>query len=167
MYSSPSSPCYQQTSRNHIFSSFPNPAICPITSSKPHRLLLANPQNFSNSKTFSTLWKCVGCVWVQISSQGISMGEGSRRYYHDFSLRMSSSLSKRMGVCVVENLSIVFLSKWSLILLWVIRVYIVWVKGKKVTLKKSSKKNVSRVFRRKALPASLEWLFSFWYVFLM
>ena len=47
----------------------------------------------------------------------MSMGEGRRRYYNDFSLRMSSSLSKRMGVCVVENLSIVFLSKWSLILL--------------------------------------------------
>ena len=153
MYSSPSSPCYQRTSRNHIFSSFPNPAICPITSSKPHRLLLANPQSFSNSKTFSTLWKCVNCIWIQISSQGMSMGEGRRRYYNDFSLRMSSSLSKRMGVCVVENLSIVFLSKWSLILLWVIRIYIVWVNGKKVTLKKSSRQNVSWVFRRKALPA--------------
>ena len=40
-----------------------------------------------------------------------------------------------MGVCVVENLSRVFLSELSLILLWVMRVYIVWVKGKKVTLK--------------------------------
>ena len=42
-----------------------------------------------------------------------------------------------MGVlcCVVENLSRVFLSEWPLILLWVIRVYILWVKGKKVTLK--------------------------------
>ena len=37
--------------------------------------------------------------------------------------------------CVVENLSRVFLSKWHLILLWVIKVCIVWVKGKKVTLK--------------------------------
>ena len=40
-----------------------------------------------------------------------------------------------MGVCVVENLSRVFLSEWSPLLLWVMRVYIVWVKGKKVTLK--------------------------------
>ena len=40
-----------------------------------------------------------------------------------------------MGVSVVENLSRVFLSEWSHILLWVMRVYIVWVKGKKVTLK--------------------------------
>ena len=152
MYSSPSSSYYQRTSRNHIFSNFPNPAIPPITSTKPHWLLLANPQNFSNSKTFSTLWKCVGCVWVQISSQGMSMGEGRRRCYNDFSLKMSSSLSKRMDVCVVENLSMVFLSKWSLILLWEIRVYILWVKGKKVTLKKSSKQNVSQVFCRKTLP---------------
>ena len=38
------------------------------------------------------------------------MGEGRRRGYNDFSLRMSSSLSKRW-VCVVENLSRVFLSE--------------------------------------------------------
>ena len=43
-----------------------------------------------------------------------------------------------MGVCVVENLFRVFLSQWARILLWVIRVYIVWVKGKKVTLKNPS-----------------------------
>ena len=40
-----------------------------------------------------------------------------------------------MGMCVVENLSRVFLFKWPLILLWIIRLYIVWVKGKKVILK--------------------------------
>ena len=40
-----------------------------------------------------------------------------------------------MGACVVENLSRVFLFEWPLLLLWVMRVYIVWVKGKKVTLK--------------------------------
>ena len=40
-----------------------------------------------------------------------------------------------MGVCVVENLSRIFLSEWHLLHLWVMRVYIVWVKGKKVTLK--------------------------------
>ena len=40
-----------------------------------------------------------------------------------------------MGVCVVKNLSRVFLSEWPQLHLWVMRVYIVWVKGKKVTLK--------------------------------
>ena len=48
-----------------------------------------------------------------------------------------------MGVCVVENLSRVFLSEWSLHNLWVMRVYIVWVKGKKVTFKNLS----GRMFR--------------------
>ena len=38
-------------------------------------------------------------------------------------------------MCVVENLSRVFLSGWPPLLLWVMRVYIVWVKSKKVTLK--------------------------------
>ena len=40
-----------------------------------------------------------------------------------------------MGVCVVKNLSRVFLSEWPLLHLWVMRVYIVWVKGKKVIIK--------------------------------
>ena len=71
------------------------------------------------------------CIWVQISSQGMIMGEGRRRGYNEFSLRMSSSLSKRW-VCVVENLYRVFISEWPPLHLWVIRVYIVWVKGMKV-----------------------------------
>ena len=65
----------------------------------------------------------------------MAMGEGRKRGYNDFSLRMSSSCSKRWVCCVVENLSKVSLSKWPLIILWVMRVYIVWVKDKKVTLK--------------------------------
>ena len=40
-----------------------------------------------------------------------------------------------MGVCVVENLSRVFFSEWPLIHLWVMRVYIIWVKGKEFTHK--------------------------------
>ena len=40
-----------------------------------------------------------------------------------------------MGVCVVENLSRVFLFEWPLLHLWEMRVYIVWVKDKKVTQK--------------------------------
>ena len=77
----------------------------------------------------------MGCVWVQISSQGMTMGGKRRRGYNDFSLRMHSFLYKRWVCYVVENLSRVFLSKQPLILLWVMKVYIVWVKGKKVTRK--------------------------------
>ena len=135
MYLSPPSSCYQRTSRSHVFSNFPDLAILSITSAKPHQLLLANAQNFPSSKTLSTLWICVGRVWVQISSQDMAMGNKMRRGYNDFSLRMSSSLSKRWIRCVVENLSRVFLSEWPLILLWVMGIYIVWVKGKKVTFK--------------------------------
>ena len=135
MHLSPPNSYSNKVSWNLVFSNFPNLAICPIASAKPHRLLLANPQSYPSSKTFSTLWKGVGCVWVQISSQGMTMGEGRRRGYNDFSLRMSSSLFKRMGVYVVENLSRVF-SLWmaSLQFLWIMRVYIVWVKGKKVEI---------------------------------
>ena len=48
-----------------------------------------------------------------------------------------------MGVCVVENLYRVFLFEWSFLLLWVMIVYMVWVKGKKVTLKNP----LGRIFR--------------------
>ena len=41
-------------------------------------------------------------------------------------------------MCVAENLSRVFLFEWPLYNLWVMRIYIVWVKGKKVTLKNPS-----------------------------
>ena len=46
-------------------------------------------------------------------------------------------------MCVVENLSRVFLFKWPLILLWVMRLYIVRMKGKKVTLRNP----LGRMFR--------------------
>ena len=42
----------------------------------------------------------------------MTTGEGRRRGENDFLLRMSSSLSQKMSVCVVENLSRVFLSEW-------------------------------------------------------
>ena len=49
---------------------------------------------------------------------------------------MDGALYASMNVLdVVENLSRVFLSEWPLILWWVMRVYIVWMKGKKVTFK--------------------------------
>ena len=66
----------------------------------------------------------------------MTIEEGRRIGYNDFSLRMSNSLSKRwVCVCVVENISRVFLSEWPPLHLWVMRVYIVWMKGKKVTYK--------------------------------
>ena len=142
MYLNPPSSYSNKTSWNCVLSSFPDPAIHPIASVKPHRLLLENPQSFLSTKILSTLWKCVGCVWVQISSQDMSMREGRRKGYNDFSLKMSNSLSKRW-VCLVENLSRVFLFEWPPLYLWVMRVYIVWVKGKKVTLKNP----LNRMFR--------------------
>ena len=51
----------------------------------------------------------MSCIWVQILSQGMAMGEGRRRGYNDFSLRMSNFLSKRWVYCVVESLFKVFL----------------------------------------------------------
>ena len=48
-----------------------------------------------------------------------------------------------MGMCVVENLSKVFLFEWPFLHLWVMRVYIVWVKDKEVT----HKNPLGRMFR--------------------
>ena len=105
MYLNPPSSCYQQTSRSLVFTSFPDLVICPIASAKPHRLLLANPQSF------------------------MTMGEGRRRGYNDFLLRMSSSLSKRWVCCVIKNLYRVFLFELASHTFVGMRVYIVWVKG--------------------------------------
>ena len=57
-----------------------------------------------------------------------------------------------MGVCVVENLSKVFLSEWPLILLWIMRVYKVWVKGKKVTTKNPPSRMFREYFARRPYP---------------
>ena len=38
-------------------------------------------------------------------------------------------------MCVIENLSRVFLFEWSILHFWVMRVYIIWAKGKEVTHK--------------------------------
>ena len=57
-----------------------------------------------------------------------------------------------MGVCVVENLSKGFLSEWPPLHLWVMRVYIVWVKGKKVTLKNPPGKKFYEYFTGRPYP---------------
>ena len=65
----------------------------------------------------------------------MTIREGMRRGQNDFSLRMSSSLSK-IWVCVQQKTYLgFFLQMASLQFLWVMKIYIVWVKGKKVTLK--------------------------------
>ena len=99
MYLRPPSFYSNKASRNCVLSSSPDPTIRPIASTKPHRLLLTIPQSLPNSKILSKLCIGVDCVLVQISSQSMTMREGWRRGYNDFSLRMSSSLSKRW-MCV-------------------------------------------------------------------
>ena len=56
-----------------------------------------------------------------------------------------------MGVCVVENLSRIFLSEWPHLHLWVMRVYIVFVKDKKVTHKNPPGKMFHEYLTGKAL----------------
>ena len=70
-------------------------------------------------------------------------------------------------VCVIENLSRVFLSEWHYLHLWVMRVYIVWVKGNKVSFKNPPGKMFCDYLARKPYPQdiyknnSLARLFSF------
>ena len=72
-----------------------------------------------------------------------------------------------MGVCVVENLSRVFLSEWPPLHFWVMRVYIVWVKGREVTLKNPPGRMFRDYLAERPYPRdtrendSLAWLFSF------
>ena len=92
-----------------VFSSLLDPAIHPIATTKPYRLLLAMPQSFPSSKTLSTFLIGVSCAWVQISSQSMTIEKGWKRGYNDFSLKMSSSLSKRW-VCVLQKTYLGFFS---------------------------------------------------------
>ena len=55
MYLSPPSSYSDKVSQNRVLSSSLDPAIHPIASAKPHRLLLAIPQSFPSSKKLSTL----------------------------------------------------------------------------------------------------------------
>ena len=78
---SPPSSSYQQTSPNLVFTSFPDLAIPPDCTAKPHQLDLAKIQCFAISKT--TLYTLNGCGLClgKISFQGIIMGEGRIRDY--------------------------------------------------------------------------------------
>ena len=55
IYLNPPSSYSNKASQNRVLSNFLDPAIRPIASAKPYWLLLAIPQNFPSSKTFSTL----------------------------------------------------------------------------------------------------------------
>ena len=99
LYLSPPSFYSNKASRNYVLSSFPDPA----TSSMLHLPSLTSSNASQQHQKHSLHWKGVDCVWIQISSQGMIMGEGRRRGYNDFSLRMSGSLSKRWMCCVVET----------------------------------------------------------------
>ena len=82
----------------------------------------------------------------------MTMGKGRRRGQNEFSLRMSSSLSKKW-VCVLQKTYLGFFSlNGLLILLWVVRVYIVWVRGKKVTLKNPPSKAFREYLARRPYP---------------
>ena len=152
MYLSPPSSYFNKASWNRILFNFLDPAIRLIASTKPHRPLLAILQSFPSSKTLFTLWIDVDCVWVQIYSQGMTMGEGRKRCYNDFSLRRNSSLSKRW-VCVCCKKPIWgFLSKWPFLHLLVMRVYIVWVKNKKITYKNPPSKMFHDYLAKRSYP---------------
>ena len=93
LYLSPPISYSNKASRNYVLSK----SLDPATSSMLHLPSLASSNAFQQHQKHSLHWKGVDCVWVQISSQGMIIGEGRRRGYNDFSLRMSSSLSQKDG----------------------------------------------------------------------
>ena len=58
------------------------------------------PKCFLSSKTLSTLWIGMGCVWVQTSSQDITMGEGKEKRLQGFLTKGWVALSLKDG-CIV------------------------------------------------------------------
>ena len=97
LYLSPPSSYSNKASWNRVLSSSPDPA----TSSMLHLPSLASSNASQQLQKHLLHSEKVWIVcWVQISSQCMIMGEGRRRCYNEFSLKMSSSLFKRR-VCVL------------------------------------------------------------------
>ena len=116
IYLSPPNSCYQRTSRNLIFTSYPNPAIWLIAFTKPHWLLLANPQNFPNFKTLFTLRLGVSCVVETYLGFSLWMSSltfvGNEVYIVWFRVRKSHLKSSRQNVSRVPH-EMVCLTKHS------------------------------------------------------
>ena len=75
---------------------------CPIASTKPHQLLLANSQNSPSSKTLSTLWIGVGfCLDTNLLSM-YNNGRGNEKKLQWFLTKGWVALSLKGG-CVVET----------------------------------------------------------------
>ena len=87
-----------------VFSSLLDPAIHPIATTKPYRLLLAMPQSFPSSKTLSTFLIGVSCAWVQISSQSMTIGKGWKRGQNDFSQGCVTLSLKNGCVCCRKSI---------------------------------------------------------------
>ena len=108
----PNLPTIPKPSKLLLQQGFLEPCLVQLSESRnpPDYIRQASPASFGNSpklpklqNTLYTLKMCGLCLGTNLVS----------RYDKDFSLRMSSSLSKRqVCVCVVENLSRVFLSEW-------------------------------------------------------
>ena len=83
LYLSPPSSYSNKASQNCVLSSFSDP----VTSSMLHLPSLASSNASQQHQKHLLHYKGVDCVWAQISSQGMTMGEGRRRDYNDFSIK--------------------------------------------------------------------------------
>ena len=129
MYLSLLSFYYQWTSWSYIFSSFLDPAILPDC------IRQASPASFSKSpklqklqNTLYTLNRCGLCLDTNLFSM-YDNGRGKNKRLQWFLIKGWVALSKIMGVLCCRNLSRVFSLNSLPLLLWVMRVYIVWVEG--------------------------------------
>ena len=96
LYLSPPSSYSNKASWNHVLSSSPNPA----TSSMLHLPSLVSSNASQQLQKHSLHYeRCGLCLSTNLLLR-YDNGEGWRRGYNDFSLRMSSTLSKRW-VCVL------------------------------------------------------------------
>ena len=145
MHLSPPSSYSNKASRNHVLSSFPDPAIRPIASAKAWLL----PMLPSSTKTsFDTQNGCGKCLGYQPLKN----------------LKMERQDLRKTTIDCVENfghnnLSLsrivarVFSMKSTPFRMWVMWVYIVCVETQCIIYNKLAKQNVSRVSHGKALPA--------------
>ena len=144
MHLSPPSSYSNKASRNHVLSSFPDPAIHPIVSAKAWLL----PMLPSNSKTsLDTQNGCGKCLGYQ-TLKDLEMERQELR----------KTTMDGVENCRYNNLSLskvvarVFSLKGTPLRMWVIWVYIVCVETQCIKYDKLAKQNVSWVSHEKALP---------------
>ena len=143
MHLSPPSSYLNKTSRNHVLSSYSDPAICPIASAKAWLLPMLHGSPKTSFNTQNGCDKCLGYQPLKdLEMERQDLRKTTRDGVENYGYNNLSLL--RIVARVFSLKSIPFS-------MWVMQVYIMCVETWCIRYDKLVKQNVSRVSREKAL----------------